>query len=130
MDDLLLPVPASEQTDRRHQGSAVAAAISRSLAVDVQRVQAVGAMVSVSAADERCTDELATPVTPKCLVPLGTRLAFRASRIRTMVGRTALSATDAVIVRKIVSSQVVVVIVGNRVVRSQWGILRIRKGER
>ena len=73
VDDHLLSVPAAEQPAGLHQRMAVASAIARTAFVDVPRVEAVRAMVTVPPATDRCPDELSA-------MPAFERLVCVASR--------------------------------------------------
>lgn len=58
VNDHLLPVPAGEQPGRLHQCMAVAPAVAGVVLVDVPRVEAVWAMVTMPPATDRRPDEL------------------------------------------------------------------------
>lgn len=130
VDDLLLAIATDKQSLWSHQRPTVAASVAWVLQIDVQRVQAVRAVVSVPPTRQRCADELAALAAPKGLILLGawrSPYLARPRSVRLPLRRASL-ASSVIFVRVVICVAVVLVIARNGIVRSQWHILRIRIG--
>lgn len=130
VNDLLLTVAADQQSCGSHQRATGAASVAWMIQVDVQRMQAVRAVVAVSPTRQRCADELAALAAPERLVLLPAWWSpWRAlpRSVRLSLWRASL-ASSVIFVRVVICVAVVLIIARNGTVRSQWHILRIRIG--
>lgn len=111
VQDHLLAVTSLDEPSWPHQRLARTSAVARSLQVDVKRVQAVRAVVSVAPAGGGCADELPALPAAECLVGLRARRpATRFRRGCRSILWLSMPTRGAIFEREVVGGQVVKVV--------------------